>query len=258
MNFDEVAGNYERLSKVQNRAGLKLIELLEIGRNDDVIDVGCGNGSLTAVIRRITSGRVVGIDSSRRMIEEARKRVNAEFYVVKAEEMNFKNEFDVVFCNSAFQWFNADRALEKFRECLRIGGKAGVQAPARKVYCPNFVKAVEKVRNSEIGKIFEKFRSPWFFLESENEYRELFERHGFSVEYCKIEEVVTEHTPEEVFKIFCSGAVAAYLNPDFYACKITEEYKRKFLEIVKSSFYEQAKNGVVKLKFYRVFVIACL
>ena len=124
VNFDEVAEKYSRVARVQKSAGLRLIELLDIGRRDDVLDAGCGNGALTAVIRDITEGRVVGIDSSARMIEEARKRVRGvEFYVMKVEEMNFENEFDVVFSNSAFQWFDADRALERFRACLRDGGE---------------------------------------------------------------------------------------------------------------------------------------
>jgi len=257
VNFDEVAEKYSRVARVQKNAGLRLIELLDIGRRDDVLDAGCGNGALTAVIRDITEGRVVGIDSSARMIEEARKRVRGvEFYVMKVEEMNFENEFDVVFSNSAFQWFDADRALEMFRACLRDGGRVGIQAPARKEYSPTFLKAIDAVRRSEIGEIFRHFRCPWFFLDSEEEYIRLFERHGFEVEHCRIERIVTEHTPEQLFEIFRSGAVAAYLNPDFYGVPIDENHRKKFLEIVREEFEKMAVNGVAELVFYRVFVIA--
>jgi len=261
VNFDEVAREYSRVAIVQKNAGIRLIELLRIGEKDDVLDAGCGNGALTAVIREITKGRIVGIDSSRKMIEEAKKRVKGvEFYVMRVEDLEFENEFDIIFSNSSFQWFDADRALERFKACLRDGGKVGVQAPARKDYSPTFLRAVEAVRNSEIGKIFKHFRSPWFFLDSEEEYIKLFERHGFEVEHCRIEKVVTRHTPEELLKIFNSGAVAAYLNPKFYekADGVDEAYRRKFLEIVRREFENMAINGLVELVFYRVYILAVI
>ncbi len=116
------------------------------------------------------------------MIEIAKKNASGvEFLVRSAEEMEFEEEFDVIFCNSAFQWFNPYKALEKCFKALREGGRIGIQAPAKENYCPNFIKAVGEVRESEIGEIFAHFRSPWFFLESEEEYVELFESFGFRV-----------------------------------------------------------------------------
>ncbi len=261
MNFDEIAKIYSSAGIVQKNAGLKLLQLLDIGREDDVLDAGCGNGVITAVIRKLTDGRVVGVDSSEKMIEEAKKSVKGvEFYVMRVEDMEFRNEFDVIFSNSSFQWFDADRAIEKFKESLRDGGRVGIQAPARKDYSPTFIKALEAVKNSEIGEIFRSFRSPWFFLDTEEEYTRLFEKHGFEVSYCKIEKIRTVHTPEELFKIFRSGAVAAYLNPDFYGRReeVDSSYRRRFLEIVRREFERMAVNGRVELVFHRVFLIARL
>ena len=98
---------------VQTSAGEKLLRLLNIGENEDVLDLDCGTGKLTAKIRGLTKGKVVGIDSSKEMIEKARRNVNAEFIVKAAEEMDFYSEFDVIFCNSAFQWFNPHKAIER-------------------------------------------------------------------------------------------------------------------------------------------------
>ena len=54
-----------------------------------------------------------------------------------------------------------------------------------------------------------------------------------------------------------SGAIAGYLNQDYYSAKLTEEYIQTFKEIVKNAFEEQAdEKGMVKLIFYRIFLIA--
>ena len=44
------------------------------------------------------------------------------------------------------------------------------------------------------------------------------------------------HTHEEVFKIFSSGAIAGYLNQDYYDVELTEDYISAFKEIVKKAF----------------------
>jgi len=257
--FSSISRKYEELSLLQKSAGEILLAMLEI-RNDDVLDLGCGTGSLTRKIRKLTRGKVVGVDLSAGMIEEARRRSGADiiFEVKSAEELDYENCFDVIFCNSAFQWFREpEKAIENCLKALKPGGRIGIQAPAKEVYCPNFIEAVERVKRDERTKsVFKHFKSPWFFLETAEEYRKLFEKFGFMVVFSKIECVKTKHTPEEVFGIFSSGAIAGYLNQEFYTVELTEDYINAFKEIARQAFREQAVDGVVELKFYRVFLIA--
>ncbi|MEM2047649.1 MAG: hypothetical protein QXZ06_07195, partial [Candidatus Jordarchaeales archaeon] len=120
------------------------------------------------------------------------------------------------------------------------------------------VEAVERVRKDERTRsIFAHFREPWFFLESEEEYVLFFERHGFKVVFSDMRALTSEHTPDEVFKIFSSGAMAGYLNQDYYDVPLTEDYISAFNEIVKEEFRKQAgSDGKVRLTFNRVFIIA--
>jgi hypothetical protein len=60
--------------------------------------------------------------------------------------------------------------------------------------------------------IFTHFKEPWFFLETADEYRELFEKCGLRVALSEIESVRTKHTPEEVFNRFSSAAVMLVFN----------------------------------------------
>ena len=259
MNFSIIAAEYESMAKVQKSAGDLLLSMLKIQENDDVLDVGCGTGSITRKIRQMTRGRIVGIDPSEGMIKEARRRSKGIEYEVKsAEEMDYFESFDVIVCNSSMQWFrDVERAVKNFYMALRKGGRVGVQAPARSVYSPNFIRVTDAVKNDKRTKdVFFHFRSPWFFLEREDEYCSLFERQGFKVPFSKIEEVVTKHTVDEAFRIFMSGAAAGYLNPRYYDVDLPEDYTDVFKKIARKEFEKQAVDGVVSLKFNRIFLIA--
>ncbi len=262
VDFSNIADKYENYSLVQKSAGDTLLTLLEIGSRDDVLDLGCGVGNLTKEIRKITKGKVVGIDPSKGMIREAiekGKDLDITFEVKPAEALSYENCFDVIFCNSSFQWFKEQEKVGK--NCylsLREGGRIGIQSPAKKIYSPNFIEAIEKVKKDPRTKdIFAHFKEPWFFMETADEYKGLFEKCGFKVVLSKIEAVKTKQTPDEVFNIFSSGAAAGYLNQDFYDVKISEDYMNTFKRIVKDTFVQQAnEHGDIELIFNRIFLVA--
>ncbi len=262
MNFSDIAGEYERLASLQRSAGERLLSLLRIARDEDVLDLGCGTGGLTRRIRKLTAGRVVGVDPSPAMLERAVEESRGQeitYELKSAEELDFAGCFDVIVCNSAFQWFREpEKAVGNCFRALRRGGRLGMQAPAKRVYCPSFIEAIERVRRDRrTSHTFSRFREPWFFLESAAEYKRLFERAGFKVRLSRIECATTEHTPEEVFKIFSSGAIAGYLNPACYDIELTEEYVSAFRQVVRRSFEEQAdERGLVRLRFHRIFLLA--
>ncbi len=82
----------------------------------------------------------------------------------------------------------------------------------------------------------------FFFWKTADEYRSLFEKQGFKFVFSKIEMITTKHTPEEVFKIFSPGAMAGYLNQDYYDVEITDEYISVFKEIVREAFKQQSER----------------
>ena len=261
-NFSEIAAKYEKNSLVQKSASAKLFDLLQIKETDAVLDVGCGTGNLTKIIAEKTRGRVVGIDASEQMIEEAKRNyshLDLHFEVCPAERMPYTDSFDAIFCNSTFQWFkNPEPALKSCFGALRPHGKIGIQAPARNIYSPNFIEALAKVRRDpRLVEPLTSFQSPWLFLETPEEYKMLFERSGFEVLHARIDRVVSTHTPEEVFKIFDSGASAGYLNPACYRLPMSSDYAGTFREVVKESFQRQATAaGQVDLVFFRVYLLA--
>jgi trans-aconitate 2-methyltransferase len=88
-----------------------------------------------------------------------------------------------------------------------------IQAPAKDNYCPNFLQAISEVKNDKLTNgIFACFNPPWFFRNTAEEYSELFTKAHFKVEKSNIDEVSSNHSTGEAFKIFESGAAAGYLN----------------------------------------------
>lgn len=260
-NFTEISKRYRETSIIQSSAADILLALLDIKSGESVLDAGCGTGNLTKKIYDKTRGYVTGIDPSQGMIDESVENYGREinFQLSSAEDISFKNHFDVIFCNSAFQWISdVDKAIENFYNALKPGGRIGIQAPGGKEYCPNFIHAINAVsKNERTGPVFTRFKSPWIFLDTAQDYAELFMKHKFNVAFSEIQRIETFHVPDEVYKIFASGAIAGYLNKNYYGCGITEEYMNNFQEIVKKEFIKQADSeGKVKLVFNRIFLVA--
>lgn len=261
-NFTEISSKYEKDSVVQRSASEILFDLLRIGPTDDVLDLGCGTGHLSRTIREKTTGRVVGVDPSMGMIEKAREKYsdqNISFRVSTAEQLDYHNEFDIIFCNSAFQWFvDPGEAVKACYNSLRTNGKMAIQAPAKEDYCPNFLKATSEVKKHKATQhTFGYFTAPWFFYNTSVEYTKLFESAGFSVRESRIDKVVTSHSVEEAFKIFESGAAAGYLNSDYYSIPLSQDYIDAFRGIVRDSFEDQAgETGQIRLAFYRIYLLA--
>ena len=260
--FTDIASRYRETSLVQASAGAQLIKLLDIPRNADILDIGCGAGNLTMELSKQTTGIVTGIDPSEGMIREAVRSCtepHVRFLVMDCLDMPFGEEFDIIFCNSAFQWFsNPSLFLENARQALLKGGRIGIQAPAKKEYCPVFLKAIsESCTNPEIRQVFSAFRPPWFMLETAEAYAALFREASFSIRYCSLEESRNSYTPEKVFDVFSSGAKAGYLNPACYDSPFPEGFETAFLDAVKRSFVGQANSdGMIDLLFYRIFLVA--
>ncbi len=116
-----------------------------LSSGDAVLDAACGTGALTlhAAQQVASGGRVVGVDTSARMIEIARQRAGAH----QASHVSFiRNEFehvvlpgrsfDVVLCAFGLMYMPDPRhALQVMRRLLRPGGRVGIAVWGRRSHC---------------------------------------------------------------------------------------------------------------------------
>lgn len=69
--------DYEKNSSAQERAAESVLSGLKLRGDESILDIGCGDGKVTAKIAALVpQGKVTGIDSSPEMIDFARKRID--------------------------------------------------------------------------------------------------------------------------------------------------------------------------------------
>jgi SAM-dependent methyltransferase len=88
--------------------GVAALQLLDPQPGELILDVGCGDGTLTAKIVE-AGARVIGLDSSPEMVEAARSR-GIDAFLADAETLDLQRQaerfgkFDAVFSNAALHW----------------------------------------------------------------------------------------------------------------------------------------------------------
>ncbi len=112
------AQDYHRHSAAQQEWARELIAKLGLIGTERLLDVGCGDGKITAQIAgMLPSGAAVGVDKSEEMIGFAAQTFTADawpnlsFAVMDASALTFDAEFDIVFSNAALHWIIDHRAV---------------------------------------------------------------------------------------------------------------------------------------------------
>ncbi len=129
------AGDYASHSAPQQRWAQELIARLALQGHETVLDLGCGDGKISAeMARHVPEGEVVGLDSSEAMVAFAREHhppglhPNLRFVHGDARHLAFDDAFDVVFSNAALHWVLDHRpVLRGIHRGLRVGGVALLQ-----------------------------------------------------------------------------------------------------------------------------------
>src|SRR5262249_52243475 len=127
-----LASEYNRESSLQQAMGEGQLRLLELAGTERILDVGCGDGKITAAIApRGATGSGLGGDPSRDMIAFATahfgpaEHPNLRFEVADARQLPYRNEFDLAVSFNALHWVpEQDRTLASIRAALKPGGRA--------------------------------------------------------------------------------------------------------------------------------------
>ncbi len=169
------AADYARNSAAQQGWARELIGKLGLSGSESVLDLGCGDGKVTAEIaRRVPGGRVVGVDSSEEMVLLSRSAFpasghpNLRFQSGDARLLEFEKEFDVVFSNATLHWVKDHRpVLSGAARSLKAGGRILFQMGGRGNGAEIFDVAREMIAREEWGRWFAGFEFPWGFYGSE-------------------------------------------------------------------------------------------
>lgn len=124
---------YSRYGDERGRPFLDLIARIGHERATRVVDLGCGPGNLTELLRRRWPDAVIeGIDSSPEMIERALPLSDERltFRVSDAREWTMPADLDVLVTNATLQWVPGHaELLREWAAALAPGGWMALQVP---------------------------------------------------------------------------------------------------------------------------------
>jgi trans-aconitate 2-methyltransferase len=182
MAYEFDATKYEQASAHQQEWGRKLIQELNLAGGEAILDLGCGDGGLTAQLAALVPrGRVLGIDASQAMITGARRHQasNLAFVLRDITALDFDGEFDVVFSNATLHWVkDHDAMLQHVYRSLKPGGVLRFNFAADG-NCSHFLKVIRQgIAEPLFAAHFLHFAWPWF-MPTLDEYTALVRRRPF-------------------------------------------------------------------------------
>jgi trans-aconitate methyltransferase len=236
------AGRYQTRHSYVFEYGEGLVDLLDPGAGERILDLGCGAGQLTAKIAE--RGAIVqGLDSSHDMIAQARANYpELRFDAADARDFYVDEPVDAVFSNAVLHWVKPpEAAAVAIYAALKPGGRLvaefGGQGNTRSI-----LRAVHDVAGT--------LALPWYYP-SIGEYSTLLEHEGFEVRFTSLFERPTrvegEDGLEDWLKMFGDG-LFPLLSDDRKA-----EIRREVAARLRTSHYS---NGGWTIDYRRLRIVA--
>jgi trans-aconitate 2-methyltransferase len=124
---------YLRFADERLRPALDMLARVPLEAPARVVDLGCGAGNITAILkRRFPAAEVIGIDGSTAMLEKARTVApNCKFVAADIAAWTPDSPPDLIFSNAALHWVGGHEALfPRLLSMLAPHGVLAVQMPA--------------------------------------------------------------------------------------------------------------------------------
>ena len=236
------ADNYNKHADFVSNLALPVVDLLNPQKNERILDLGCGDGTLAVEIEKFNT-KVVAVDLSESMVEKTKEK-SIEAYIMSATELPYENEFNAVFSNAVLHWVKEpETAISKISNALKTNGRfiAEFGGYGNIKYLTDAMQEVFD-KNKEYGE----FNNPWYFPK-DTDYKQMLEANGFEVEY--IELIPRPTKIDDItnwLDIFANGIVS----------HLTEEQQSVFKEevrgILKPKIYNEKDGWVadyVRLRF---------
>lgn len=217
--------DYAAHSAVQHAWARELISRLHLRGDEHILDVGCGDGKITAELAHaVPRGSATGIDASAPMIDFARAKFPVQkFHVMDARSIHLDQKFDLVFSNAALHWVDDHTAfLHAAAGVLRPGGRLIVSCGGNGngQAMTSVLHAV--MRRKRWRDYFRAMPTPYFFYTPE-QYRIWLDRAHFQAHRVDL-------TPKDAFYDGAPG-LAAWLRTAWlpYTQSVPEPEREEFI-----------------------------
>jgi trans-aconitate methyltransferase len=227
------AADYAANSVVQQTWARELISGLKLRGDEHILDVGCGDGKVTAEIANaVPRGSIIGVDASPQMISfaqnnfPARKFSNLEFHVMDARKIKFNRQFGLIFSNAALHWVDDHQAvLRGMAAVLKPGGRLIVSCGGKGNAQDVFVALRPELRLKRWRAFFRRMPKPYFFY-SPADYERWLPKFGFKIDALKLAPKDATYAGVEGF--------AAWLRTTWlpYVQRVPENLREQFIAAV--------------------------
>lgn len=221
---------YHRLARPQEEWAREVLRRLPLRGEEAVLDAGCGSGGVTRLLlERLPRGRVIGVDGSQAMIDEARS--NLEKWAGRVElragdllELQLDQPVDAVFSNATFHWIPDHETLfGRLRGAMKPGAPLVAQCGGEGNVA-EFAGAIEAASAlPEFAAAFEGWPAPYNFA-GPALTEERLRAAGFDGIRCWLEEKLVE--PKEPREFGAAAGLAPHLE------RLPEERRDAFVDAV--------------------------
>jgi trans-aconitate 2-methyltransferase len=231
------ASDYAKNSSTQATWGMELIDKLDLSDFQSLLDIGCGDGKLTACIaQKFNACSITGVDVSSEMIRYAQERFahlpNLRFISMDASALAFDEPFDMAISNSALHWIRDHQpVLQGLYRCLKPGARIILQMSNVSNEFGLAIPTAQVILSDEYQGFFRNFDFR-FSSYTADEYIRLLEHNGFNPIRVEIVRRTMHHSgragltglirttwlpftgriPEEKREAFINAIVEAYLK----------------------------------------------
>jgi trans-aconitate methyltransferase len=230
-NYVWDAKDYQKNSQNQYAWAQELIPKLHLQGNETLLDIGCGDGKITAQIAKaLPNGRVIGIDSSLNMINLAQTLFpqtdspNLSFQLADAKNFDFPQIFDRIFSNAALHWIpNQAAVLSCVETCLKPDGRLLFQM-AGKGNAQKILDILDEMLPVEPWRqYFEGFSFPYGFFDPQ-EYTAFLQKAG-------LKPLRVERIPKDM-KLAGAEGLAGWVRTTWlpFTEKLPDMLKTKFVD----------------------------
>jgi trans-aconitate methyltransferase len=254
------AQEYRKNSQNQYRWGMELVSKTGVKTGDSVLDIGCGDGKITAEIaKKASGGKTVGLDSSAKMLKLGKKLFpaseypNLSFKKADAQKFDVKGPFDLVFSNACLHWIkDQNKVLKNINKVLRPGGRIFFQMGGKgNAGIMNEIMD-NMINNDEWKKYFKKFKGAYYFYSPE-EYNVFLKKNG-------IQPVRVFLTPKVAVHEGATG-LAAWVRTTWlpYTHMVPVKLRESFIGEAVNKYLtatKQIDNKIVQMKMIRLQVEA--